>query len=335
MQVPAIVFPAPGEVEVRDMEVADPGPGEVRVKTAYSGVSQGTERWVLLGRYDNYGKDPAAAYPCSPGYQAAGVVDALGPEVLGLEVGDAVIAPGTRFVDPGHKYRGPCAASHAAYLVASVESVTKLPPGVDLAAAAHYHVASVSRSGVRLARIAANEVVLVLGLGMVGQMTAQAARRVGAFVVATERVPLRLAKGAEYSADVVVDVTKEEIEPVLKAVSPRGADVVIDTTGVSTVLAECLRLIRREGRVVLQGYYPDPITIDFHPAHIQRPTIVVPCGWDDDSNAQIVNDLRTKRLVIEPLITHRVPFERAKEAYDMVLAHPEESLGMVFDWTGA
>src|SRR6266498_2851444 len=76
MKTQAVVFPEPKRVELWEMELPDPGPDEVLVRTVYSGVSQGTERWALIARYDDYGDDPSAAYPCSPGYQAAGVVAA-------------------------------------------------------------------------------------------------------------------------------------------------------------------------------------------------------------------------------------------------------------------
>ena len=78
MKAPAVVFPEPGRVEIWDMEVAEPGPDDVRVRTAFSGISQGTERWALTGRYGHFDEDYPAYYPCSPGYQAAGVVEAVG-----------------------------------------------------------------------------------------------------------------------------------------------------------------------------------------------------------------------------------------------------------------
>src|SRR5258707_5860559 len=76
MKAPAVGFPEPGRVEIWDMEVAEPGPDDVRVRTAFSGISQGTERWALTGRYGHFDEDYSEYYPCSPGYQAAGVVEA-------------------------------------------------------------------------------------------------------------------------------------------------------------------------------------------------------------------------------------------------------------------
>src|ERR671931_2020303 len=106
MRAPAVVFPEPNRVEVREMEVPEVGPDQVGIRTVFSGISQGTERWSLTGRYGHYDRDYAAYYPCSPGYQAAGVVDVVGSGVEDVAVGDHVFAPGSRFLDPDHKYPG-------------------------------------------------------------------------------------------------------------------------------------------------------------------------------------------------------------------------------------
>ena len=172
----------------------------------------------------------------------------------------------------------------------------------------------------------------VIGLGMIGQMSAQAARRAGARVIASDLIPLRVELAAAHSADRAVDITKESLETVMREEAPDGADVVIDTTGISSIFGECLGLIRHEGRIAMQGYYPDPIEIDFHPTHIQRPTVTFPCGWDDQFNDQLAQDMADGGIAIDPLITHRFSAADAAEAYELVMAHPEESLGMVFSW---
>src|SRR5919108_772239 len=107
MKAPAVVFPEPKRIEVRDMELPEVGPDQVGIRTTFSGVSQGTERWALTGRYGHWDADYGSFYPCSPGYQAAGVVDAVGGDVADLAVGDHVFTMGTHFVDPDHKYPGP------------------------------------------------------------------------------------------------------------------------------------------------------------------------------------------------------------------------------------
>jgi 2-desacetyl-2-hydroxyethyl bacteriochlorophyllide A dehydrogenase len=335
MKTPAVVFVEPKRVEIREMEVADPGPGQVGIRTAYSGVSQGTERWALTGRYNHWDENPALNYPCSPGYQAAGTVDALGEGVDDLAVGDHVFTMGTHFTDPAHKYPGPCQASHSGYLVADAAAVTKVAAEVDLAVASQYHVASVARSGVRITKIEPGELVVVIGLGMIGQMSAQFARRAGATVIATDLIASRCDAARANSADQVVDGTTESLEAVLHEAAPAGADVVVDTTGDHRMFDRCRDLVRHEGRIAMQGYYVEPIAIEFHPTHLKRATVTFPCGWDDDYNDVLAEDMATGRIAIEPLITHRIPFGDAAQAYGLVVDHPEQSLGMVLDWSAA
>jgi 2-desacetyl-2-hydroxyethyl bacteriochlorophyllide A dehydrogenase len=331
----AVVFPEPKRVEIREMTVPEVGPDQVGIRTAFSGISQGTERWALTGRYGHYDVDYSANFPCSPGYQAAGVVEQVGSQVTDIQEGDHVFTMGTHFVEADHKYPGPCQASHSGYLVAAASEVWKVAPEVDLAGASLFHMAGVARHGIRLTGMAEGDLVAQIGLGMIGQMSAQAARRVGARVIATDLIPERVALAAEHSADRAVDGNTESLEDVVREEQPEGADVAIDTTGVSSMFDRCLGLIREEGRIAMQGYYPDPISIDFHPTHLRRPLVSFPCGWDDQFNDVLADDMATGRIAIDPLITHRIPFTEAESAYELVVEHPERSMAMVFDWTGA
>jgi len=331
----AVVFPEPKRVEIREMTVPDVGSDQVGIRTSFSGISQGTERWALMGRYGHYDVDYSAYFPCSPGYQAAGIVEEVGSKVTDVQPGDHVFTMGTHFDDPDHKYPGPCQASHSGYLVAAASEVWRVAPEVDLAGASLFHMAGVARHGIRLTGVAEGDLVAQIGLGMIGQMAAQAARRVGARVIATDLIPERVALAEQHSADRAVDGNVESLEDVVRAEAPEGADVAIDTTGVSSMFDRCLGLIREEGRIAMQGYYPDPISIDFHPTHLRRPLVSFPCGWDDQFNDVLADDMATGRIAIDPLITHRIPFSEAESAYELVVEHPERSMAMVFDWTGA
>lgn len=328
VRAPAVVFAAPNVVEVRTMELPDLGPRDVRIRTVCSGVSQGTERWLLTDRYRWAGGIPQ--YPHFPGYQAAGVVEEVGGEVDDLRPGDHVFAQGTRFADPDARYG---LGSHTGSLVQAREDVTPLESGVDLAAASLLRMAGVSRHGVRLTGVEAGDLVVVIGQGMIGQMSAQAARRRGARVIATDVIEARVRASAASSADRVVDASVEDLADVVREEAPDGADVVIDTTGLGAMLETCVELVRREGRICLQGYYPDPIRVEFHPTHLKRATVTFPCWVDREHDAELAADLAAGRVAIEPLITHRIPYTDAVVAFELVVHHPERSLGMVLTWS--
>jgi 2-desacetyl-2-hydroxyethyl bacteriochlorophyllide A dehydrogenase len=191
----------------------------------------------------------------------------------------------------------------------------------------------VARHGARLAKIGKGDTVLVLGLGMIGQMSTQAALRRGARVVAGDLLSSRVQAAQRTSAAITLDLSAERLSDAARREAPEGVDVVIDTTGVAALFDTLVDVVRREGTILLQGYYPDLISVPFHRTHLKRPCVIFPCGWDGpEADTDIAADLQAQTLKIGPLITHRYPYQDAKSAYDVVLNSPETSLGMVFDW---
>src|SRR5512135_2335823 len=132
-----IAFPTRGEVVVEPYEVPTPGPHQVLVRTVRTAVSAGTELSVLLGDLSN------ARFPAYPGYSNAGLVEAVGEGVAGLEVGDLVLSMGTHqthvLLDLSPDRRG-----GPAY-------VEPIPAGVRPEQAAFAILGSVSMHGIRRA----------------------------------------------------------------------------------------------------------------------------------------------------------------------------------------
>ncbi|MDA7492184.1 zinc-binding dehydrogenase [Candidatus Poseidonia sp.] len=104
-------------VTTQPMEVPDPGPGEVRVKVAYAGINF-ADLLMRLGFYQ-----PRPAYPFTPGYEASGVVDALGEDVEGMAVGQRVVAAMRN-------------GGQASYVISPVDRVIPLPDDISLKTAA-------------------------------------------------------------------------------------------------------------------------------------------------------------------------------------------------------
>lgn len=100
MKTRGIVIVEPFKVELREVELPEPLPHEVVVRTLFSGISVGTERHYITGVYAEMGKNVAANYPFVTGYQRSGVVEAVGGAVDGLAAGDLVIMGRSRLADP-------------------------------------------------------------------------------------------------------------------------------------------------------------------------------------------------------------------------------------------
>lgn len=127
----AIVFARPGEVAVIDVEVPGPGPDEVLVRTAFSGVSQGTEPWLLTGKHKGLDPNGSENYPFFPAYQAVGVVERVGEAVTRSKPGDKVAAEGTRLADPALRSDAAGRGSHVGRPVAYERAVVPMHPQGD------------------------------------------------------------------------------------------------------------------------------------------------------------------------------------------------------------
>jgi 2-desacetyl-2-hydroxyethyl bacteriochlorophyllide A dehydrogenase len=321
----AIVFPAVNEVELVRHEVCDLQPDEILVATEYSGISQGTEIWALQGRR------PELTYPTVPGYQAVGKIVRLGSEVSDLAIGERVLFTSSRLPDSYPKTWMAAHVSHAVVQARLDETVYRLDPAINPIAASIAALPAVSLRGIGMVNITPGDCVVVTGLGLIGQSSVQLANAAGAIVIAVDLDANRRAKALACGAALALDPKTENIGAMVRSIRSAGADLVIETTGRSQALGECIDLLRWEGQILLQGWYPDPVTFDFHHAHGKKPTIAITCGIG--SIPETLHLMKHEKLAIRELITHVVPVTQAPEIYNRLAARDPDILGVVFDWS--
>ncbi len=324
----AIVFPSVNRVELQSYEVAEPLSGEVLVRTEYSGVSQGTELWALTDHR------PELKYPTVPGYQSVGLIQALGPGVEGYKVGQRVLFNTSRLPSQFSETWMGAHVSHAIVPVRSDGHPVLVPENTDPVAAATAYLPAVSLRGIRMIDINIGDLVIVVGQGMIGQASAQLARLRGAVVVAADVNAARLKLSEHYSSDIVVDPKEQNLGAIVRSIKPKGADAVIETTGRSDQFAACVDLLRWEGQFLLQGYYPQPITFNFHDTHMKKPRVAITCGCDATDAGICMNLMRYGKLKQRELITHVAKATEAPAMYEKMKANDADILGVVFDWRG-
>lgn len=315
----AIVFEAPREVTLREIRLPEPGDEDIIIDNVYTGISVGTEGWILRGE-----RDVDTQFPCVPGYQQSGIVTYTGSKVTGIKVGDRVNAFHTRLPD-GVNYGW---GGHASRSVADCRWVVKIPDGVTLKAASLAKLFAISYNGVCQTEVQPGDLVVVLGMGLIGQGYGQVARMRGARVIGADLVQNRLDLAREYSCDICV--LSGELESAVHELNEEGADVVVDTTGKAELIDRCIQLARVGARIVWQGWYPDRVSFDFHPAHCKRVKMIFPCSWEGEEI--VLEMLRDKRLMIDPLITHVYAASSAPKAYQMMLESPQDFLGITIKW---
>jgi len=346
-----------GEGTVAAVPVPIVQPGRVLVRTAASLISAGTERALAeLGRKGLLGKarerpeligkvwekvktdgivealegvrdklDQSHAV----GYSAAGIVVETAPDVTEFRAGDRVACAGTDY------------ASHAEVISVPRNLCVRLPDQLSFAEGAFGTVGAIALQGVRLAEPTLGESVVVIGLGLVGQLTVQLLKANGCRVFGIDideaRIQLARSSGAEEGC------TPAEAKEKVSAWSRgRGADACI--IAAATTSNEPVELAgeisRLKGRVVAVGmvgmnvprdvYYQRELTLkvslsygpgrhdpDYEERGHDYPVAYV--RWTEGRNIEAFLDLlATGRIDVEPLITHRFSIDDAERAYQLI-----------------
>ena len=321
------VLTAPRKVEVRDVEVAPPGPGEVRVATLFSGISAGTEMNVYRGvaaQWEMH-RDPATGlfertsspdwtYPFVYGYANVGRV---------VDAGDGVASPAQG--DVVFSY-----TPHQSVVVARADAVVVIPNGVEPKHAVLNANLNTALNGVLDARPSLGDAVVVSGLGVIGLLVTQLLRRAGSgLVVGVDRLESRRELATRLGADAVIDPRDGVAEKVRALTQNRGADIVIEASGAAPALNEAIRTVGFAGRVIAVSWYGGTFESlnlkgEFHhnrPRVISSQVGSIPPDlgplWSTARRQEVVSRLLGE-LQLAPLFTHEFPIDRAPDAYAAV-----------------
>ncbi len=218
----AIMMHEPGDPDVLKLEDAtspEPEPGDVLIKVELAGVNY-ADTGMRRGMFHGPG---AAAMPITPGFEVSGTIAELGEDVEGFEENARVVA----VLETG---------GYAEYAVAPVNSVVKVPEGVDYLQATALLVQGITAYGVLhdSARVQPGESVLVqAAAGGVGTLAVQLAKLAGAeTVLGTASTPEKRDLAESLGADQTMDYTQDGwVEEVLEATGGQGVDVVLESVG--------------------------------------------------------------------------------------------------------
>ena len=198
----------------------------------------------------------------------------------------------------------------AEYLTWPADELIPLPDNVSSEAAALIEPSGVAHHCVQRAGIRPGETVAVVGAGTVGTLTMQIAKAQGARVFAVDVKRMSLDLASNLGAEVAINAAEEDAEEILKGLTEgRGPDVVIDAAGAPNTPADCLRYVRRGGRVVLVAIYTSTPEFDFNSIVAQEKTVIGTIAYTRANVQASVDLIASGKLKTTPLITDQIGLE--------------------------
>jgi NADPH2:quinone reductase len=234
-------FGGPDVLTYEEVELPEPGPGQVRVRIEAAGVNF-IDIYQRTGLY-------AVQRPVTAGQEAAGVVDALGPEVTGLQVGQRVAYSSQQ-------------GAYAEFAVVADSAVVPIPDGVETRTAAAVMLQGMTAHYLAKSTypLQSGETALIhAASGGVGLLLVQIAKRQGARVIGTastqEKADLARAFGAD---DMILYTQTDFAEEIMRLTGGGGVHVVYDSVG-KTTFDGSLDVLRPRGYLVLFGQSSGPV----------------------------------------------------------------------------
>jgi S-(hydroxymethyl)glutathione dehydrogenase/alcohol dehydrogenase len=295
--------------------------GQVRVRVCYSGIC-GSQ----LGEIDGV-KGEDRYLPHLLGHEGAGIVEAIGPGVKTVCVGDHVVmhwmkGEGVESEAPVYRWRGKrlnagWVTTFNEYAIVSENRVTAIPRNFELQLAPLLGCAVTTGLGVinNNAQVKIGESVVVFGVGGVGLNVVQGAAMVSAHpIIAVDVYDNKLELATQFGATHCLNTKQQESQAeIRRIVGEVGADVVVDSTGNPTVIETAYGLTRPQGRTVLVGVpgTGDNISIYSLPLHFGKVLTGSHGGESkpDEDIPRYIGLANAGKLKLETLITNHCHLE--------------------------
>jgi L-iditol 2-dehydrogenase len=331
---------------VESVPVPQIGAGELLVRVAVCGVCPTDVKKI----HDNL-LPPPRIY----GHETAGTVEAVGEGVTNFRQGDRVIAfhhipcrecyyCRTRVYAqcPVYKKVGitagfePAGGGYADYVKVSdwiVRSgVVKIPDGVSFEEACFVEPVNTCLKGIRQAKLAAGETVLIQGQGPIGLLLLALARREGCRVIVSDPMEERLAYAQTFGAEVLLNPRNESVVERIKALTEsRGADAVLVAAPAPSLVLEALDAVRPGGRVMLFAATSrkDRAELPLAAICVDEKQLIGSYSADIDLQEESARLVFEHKLPLRELITHRFPLEGIEDAIALAYKPKPDSLKIV------
>ncbi len=307
LETQAIIIREPRKIEFGALALSDPGPADLVVDVAYSGISTGTERLFWSGEMPAF---PGMGYPLVPGYESVGrVVDASAAHRE--RVGEFVFVPGASCFGA---VRGLFGATASRLVVPAARVIT-----VEEALGERAALLALAATAWHASANGAAQPELIIGHGVVGRLLARIAVLAGGAPVVWETNPARRDGAAGYIVCAPEDDERKNYR------------TIYDASGDSKLIDTLVSRLAPGGEIVLAGFYSQ-IAFAFAPAFMREARLRIAAQWQPADLADVLRHTASGALSLDGLITHHAAPGAAGDAYLTAFETPA-CLKMIIDWS--
>ncbi|TGE39144.1 NAD(P)-dependent alcohol dehydrogenase [Desulfosporosinus fructosivorans] len=325
------------KMEIREIEVPVPKEKEVLVKLEYVGICGSDVHYLEHGKIGDFIVNGDFIL----GHECAGTIVAIGAKVETLKVGDKVaLEPGItcgqcEFCKTGRynlcpdveflatpPYQG-CLMNYIAF---PENMAFKLPDMISTKEGALVEPLAVGMHAAKQGNVKLGDSVVILGSGTIGLVTLLACKAFGATdITVVDVIPKRLEYAKKLGATTVINATEVDVlAEIDKLTNKKGVDIVIETAGSATTIAQTPYLIKNGGCIVLVGMAPQDI-IEYNFAKILAKEAEIKSVFRyRNIYPQAIQAISKGVIDISGIITHEFAFDDVAKAFDFVINHKQE-----------
>ena len=329
----AAVLVEPGRFDLRQVARPDPGPGDVLIRIARTGIC-GTDMHIFRGHY------AADSLPMIPGHEFTGYIAGLGRDVTGLTEGQPVVVDTNLGCQrcywcrrneilncPEMRQLGiSMDGGFADYIAVPARLVIPAPKGTPTEVLALTEPLACVVRAARKARVSFAQSVLVLGAGPIGNLHVQLLRTIGAAPIIVSDISAdRVAMALRCGADVGVSDPAKLEAAVMAATDGRGADIVIESVGNPALYAQAMRLMRKGGHLAAFGLTGagETLPVDILQTILRENSVKGSVAGMGEDMHDALTLLVHGRIDTTPFTGADYPLERIQEAFDTFAARPQ------------
>jgi 2-desacetyl-2-hydroxyethyl bacteriochlorophyllide A dehydrogenase len=313
-------------VIVGESKQQPPGPGQVKLKVAYSGIC-GTDYHIYLGHMDQRTKIPQVI-----GHEMSGTVAEIGEGVEGFKLGEKVV------VRPLEACRKCPACQSGHYNVCHNINVLgvdtpgafqgtwtvpahllhHLPDTIDMIQAAMVEPAAVAAHDVRVGQVTDKDYVVVLGAGPIGILVALESKLKGAQVLVSEINKFRVNLARELGMEAVNPLEMDLPKYVAEQTRTAGADIVFEVTGVATGAEMMTKLVRTRGHIVIVGIFAEPVKVNLGQILWRELRVSGARLYEPEDFETAISLVAAKALPLDRLISDIRPLEQVQATFEEI-----------------